>query len=190
MYHKEIGGIETFWSIFNSAGFLSDVITDIQYMLLFTGECPDIWVNEPCTKVTVQNNFENAHPNFDRINNFPKFIKIIGVSTFMISSIVIPFSYELIQTFWGCNLQTVQYRLTLYIARILNQDKCLSIPEQKEDIAEYHQTQGKENAKKYFKFVLLEDFIQANLQLYLSIMYGMFSGDNVVAILSPGIGMF
>ena len=51
----------------------------------------------------------------------------------------------------------LQYMLTVIIARLINQEKCLTMPEKRKELRKYDEDQAKISASKKVKFIVLED---------------------------------
>ena len=81
-------------------------------------------------------------------------------------SLISPLALEIIGT---CIYSEVskgmgwQFKITEVFARLINQEKCLEMPEHQEDMESHDLQQSKTNANKKIKFVIFEDSVQIAL---------------------------
>ena len=104
--------------------------------------------------------------------------------------IVLPLLYEIVSTLCCClgpKGSTYQFRVTTLIANLLNQEKCLDLPSNPDDLLSYHHEQAKANSNKKLKFIIFEDFLQILIQLYFGQLAGL---TGFWSIASPAIGIF
>ena len=132
VYHTSIDPKKAIMSILISLLFNFDIATDIAYLQEKGLERVDI-------------NFQNY--------NFRAYLTV---------SLVTPLALEIIGTWMYSQVSKGlgwQFKITEVFARLINQEKCLEMPERQEDMETYDREQSKTNADKKVKFVIFEDSV-------------------------------
>lgn len=91
------------------------------------------------------------------------------VLAFITLPIIIPLVIEIVQTLCCEESQgpnSFQFRLTTFIAKMLNQERCLNLPQDPSKILEFYHEESKACSNRKFKFIVFEDFLQIWFQLF------------------------
>ena len=107
----------------------------------------------------------------------------------MLLPTIIPLSIEVIFTLIFENSGAPicgGFRWTNLIAKFLNQEKCLDMPANKEDLNQYHLELARKNSNKNLKYVIIEDLLQISIQIIGGIKIGM---TGFWALFSPMTGL-
>ena len=136
VYHTSIDIRKAIMSILISVLFNLDIVTDVAYLR--------------------EKGLERVEIN-ERIYNFRLYLTI---------SLLSPLTLEIIGTWMYSEVSKGlgwRFKIIEVFARLINQEKCLEMPERKKDLETYDREQSKTNADKKVKFVIFEDSAQIAL---------------------------
>ena len=79
--------------------------------------------------------------------------------------VTIPLLSEVFYTLCYENYEksTIQFRMTTLLAKMLNQEKCLELPAQADELEKFVEKTAKTNSSRKLKFVIIEDVPQISL---------------------------